>query len=134
MNTLSKETTLGRFFNEDPENYTKLRAQWSKMVNSELKDTLTFADHVFYLIFIGKNWQKAVTLPTNKNKLENHYKPKIKELEEQVEGTFSKLRLENNIIEKFDGTVTRSMIQNAIKLATFSMTEDPYTDLTDVAE
>ena len=54
MNTLSKEFTLGTFFGEDPENYTKLRKQWSKMVNSGVE--LTMAHHILYLILIGKNW------------------------------------------------------------------------------
>ena len=92
MNTLSKEITLGRFFGEDAENYVKLRAQWSKMVNDKNCE-LTLAHHILYLILIGKNWQKAVTLPTNKNKLANNYKPRIVEVEEYWNGNFTKQRI-----------------------------------------
>jgi len=128
MNTLSKEFTLGTFFNEDPENYVKLRKQWSKMVNSDTKDQLTMAHHIIYLILIGKNWKKAVTLPTNKNKVANHYKPHIDEVKERWGGTFTK----QNILRSFEGTVTSEMYDNAGKVTDFNMSEDAYKDLTNV--
>lgn len=122
MNTLSKEFTLGNFFGEDPENYVKLRKQWSKMMNSPVKNTLTMAHHILYLILIGKNWRKAVTLPTNKNKLENHYKPHIYDVIEQWGGRFIK----QNIISSFEGAVTDDMYEKAQKIADFSMGENAY--------
>ena len=124
MNTLSKTMTLGRFFQEDPENYTKLRAQWSKMVNSDLNVTLTMSHHILYLILIGKNWQKAVTLPTNKNKLENYYKPHIKDVEEYWDSTFRKA----NVLHSFAGLVTEEMYDNARKLTELDMAKEPYRD------
>ena len=131
MNTLSKEITLGRFFQEDPENYTKLRAQWSKMANDvNVKETLTMAHHILYLILIGKNWQKAVTLPTNKNKLENHYKPQILEVEERWNGTYTKA----NILRSFEGIVTEEMYNNARMLTDLNMSKEPYKDFVNVDE
>jgi len=128
MNTLSKEITLGRFFQEDPENYVKLRKQWSKMVNSKAKDTLTLADHIIYLILIGKNWQKAICLPTNKNKLENHYQPKIEWLANTIGGTWSGARIKKGVLEHFEGVVTEEAYDNAIKLTDLSMSKEPYRD------
>ena len=125
MNTLSKEFTLGKFYGEDPENYKKLRAQWSKMVNDKTtKHQLTMAHHILYLILIGKNWKKAVTFPTNKNKVENHYKPHIYDVIERWNGTFTK----QGIIFSFEGTVTSEMYDNAAKVAdfSFSVTNDAY--------
>jgi len=124
MNTLSKTMTLGRFFQEDPENYTKLRAQWSKMVNSDLNVTLTMSHHILYLILIGKNWQKAVTLPTNKNKLENYYKPQIQDVAEYWDRTFRKA----NVLQSFGGIVTEEMYDNARKLTELDMAKEPYRD------
>ena len=124
MNTLSKTTTLGMFFNEDPENYVKLRKQWSKMVNEGAE--LTMAHHILYLVLIGKNWKKAVTLPTNKNKIENHYKPHIDTVRESWYGFFTK----NGIIADFDGVVTEKMYDAAGKVTDFDMTKDAYKDLT----
>ena len=125
MNTLSKEFTLGTFFQEDPENYKKLRAQWSKMVNSDYNVTLTMAHHILYLILIGKNWKKAVTLPTNKNKVANHYKPHIENVIERWNGTFTK----QAIISSFEGTVTSEMYDNAGKTTDFDMSQDAYKDV-----
>jgi len=122
MNTLSKEITLGRFFQEDPENYTKLREQWRKMVKGGVE--LTLAHHILYLILIGKNWQKAVTLPTNKNKLENHYKPKIEDVRERWGSTFRK----QNVLESFGGTVTEEMYKNAWISTELDMAKEPYRD------
>ena len=128
MNTLSKQFTLGTFYNEDPEVYTKLRKQWSKMVNSDYNVTLTMAHHMLYLILIGKNWKKGVTLPTNKNKVANHYKPHIDEVKERWNGTFIK----QNIISAFDGIVTSEMYDKAAKVTDFDMTKDAYKDLENV--
>jgi heterodisulfide reductase subunit B len=125
MNTLSKEFTLGKFYQEDPENYKKLRAQWSKMVNSDYDVTLTMAHHILYLILIGKNWKKAVTLPTNKNKVANHYKPHIENVKERWNGTFTK----QGIISSFEGTVTSEMYDNAGKTTDFDMSQDAYKEL-----
>lgn len=122
MNTLSKEFTLGKFFGEDPENYTKLRKQWSKMVNSEKKNELTMAHHILYLILIGKNWKKAVNLPTNKNKLANGYKPHIVSVKEGWSYWF---RI-NKILADFEGTVTKDMYEKARKVTNFDMSEDAY--------
>lgn len=127
MKTLSKEITLGRFFNEDPENYRKLREQWSKMVNSEKRVTLTLADHVIYLALIGKNWQKAITLPTNKNKVENHYKPKIKSFAERWEYNIGWQR--NRVIEKFSGAITEEMYDALRALTDFDISKEPYKDI-----
>lgn len=127
MNTLSKEFTLGTFFGEDPENYVKLRKQWSKMMNSPVKNTLTMAHHILYLILIGKNWRKAVTLPTNKKKLENHYKPHIYKIIERWGGRFTK----QQIVSTFEGTVTEEMYDKAEKIADFSMGEDAYKSFED---
>jgi len=123
MNTLSKEMTLGMFFEEDAENYAKLRTQWSKMVNGK-KCELTLAHHVLYLILIGKNWKKAVTLPTNKNKLENHYKPRIIEVEESWNGKFTK----SSIISSFEGVITEKMYDNARKVTELDMSKEAYRD------
>ena len=122
MNTLSKEITLGRFFQEDPENYTKLRAHWALLVKEGMP--LTLAHHILYLILIGKNWQKAVTLPTNKNKLENYYKPHIKDVEEYWDSTFRKA----NVLHSFAGLVTEEMYDNARKLTELDMAKEPYRD------
>lgn len=128
MNTLSKSFTLGMFFGEDTDGYAKLRAQWSKMVNSDTKDELTMAHHILYLILIGKNWKKAVTLPTNKNKLANHYKPHIDEVKERWNGTFTK----SKILSSFEGVVTPEMYDAAGKVTDFDMSKDAYKDLTNV--
>jgi hypothetical protein len=122
MNTLSKEFTLGTFFGEDPENYAKLRKQWSKMVNSDAKKELTMAHHILYLILIGKNWKKSVTLPTSKNKLENGYKPHIIDVRERWNGTFTR----NSILSAFDDVVTDDMYDNAGKVTNLNMSEDAY--------
>jgi len=122
MNTLSKEITLGRFFQEDPENYTKLRAHWALLVKEGMP--LTLAHHILYLILIGKNWQKAVTLPTNKNKLENHYKPKIEDVKQYWGSTFRKA----NVLHSFAGLVTEEMYSNAWKITELDMAKEPYRD------
>lgn len=125
MNTLSKEITLGRFFGEDAENYVKLRTQWSKMVNDpNTKKQLTMAHHILYLILIGKNWQKAVTLPTNKNKLENHYKPHIEDVKDYWGSNFRK----TNVLQSFEGIVTEEMYSNAWKITELDMSKEPYRD------
>jgi hypothetical protein len=128
MNTLSKGFTLGMFFGEDTEGYTKLRAQWSKMVNSDTKDELTMAHHILYLILIGKNWKKAVTLPTNKNKIANNYKPHIVDVKERWNGTFTK----SKILSSFEGVVTPEMYEAAGKVTDLDMSKDAYKDLTNV--
>jgi hypothetical protein len=130
MNTLSKQFTLGTFYNEDPEVYTKLRKQWSKMVNSDYNVTLTMAHHILYLVLIGKNWKKAVTLPTNKNKVANHYRPHIELVKEQWDGYFAK----RNVISAFGGVVTEEMYDKARKVTDFDMTKDAYKDLENVDE
>ena len=122
MNTLSKEFTLGAFFGEDPENYKKLRAQWSKMVNSDYDVTLTMAHHILYLILRGKNWKKAVTLPTNKNKVANHYRPHIVDVKDRWNGTFTK----KNILSAFEGVVTEDMYDKAGKTTDLDMSKDAY--------
>ena len=124
MNTLSKEITLSRFYQEDPDKYAEIKTQWSKMVNSELNVTLTMSHHILYLILIGKNWQKAVTLPTNKNKLENHYKPKIEDVKQYWGSTFRKA----NVLHSFGGLVTEEMYDNARKLTELNMSKEPYRD------
>ena len=128
MDTLSKEFTLGTFFEEDPENYVKLRKQWSKMMNSDTKKELTMAHHILYLILIGKNWKKAVTLPTNKNKVENHYKPHIDEVREYGLGEYRADR----ILPVFEGTVTKKMYKNARATTDLDMTKDAYKDYENV--
>jgi len=124
MNTLSKEITLSRFYQEDPDKYAEIKTQWSKMVNSELNVTLTMSHHILYLILIGKNWQKAVTLPTNKNKLENHYKPKIEDVKQYWGSTFRKA----NVLHSFAGLVTEEMYSNAWKITELDMAKEPYRD------
>jgi hypothetical protein len=128
MNTLSKAFTLGTFYNEDPETYTKIREQWSKMVNSDAKKQLTMAHHIVYLILIGKNWKKAVTLPTNKNKLANSYKPHIDSVRESWNGTYIK----NDIIAAFGGVVTSEMYNKAIMVTDLDMSKDAYKDFENV--
>ena len=124
MNTLSKEFTLGMFFEEDPENYAKLRKQWSELVNSDAKNSLTMAHHILYLILIGRNWKKAVTLPTNKNKIDNHYKPHIEMVREWGLGTYQM----NRILSAFEGTVTKEMYEKARNCTDLDMSKDAYKD------
>jgi hypothetical protein len=131
MNTLSKEFTLGMFFGEDPENYKKLRKQWSLMVNSPRKHRLTMAHHILYLILIGKNWQKAVTLPTNKNKVENHYKPHIDAVKESWENRWFNV---DNFLSVFDGVVTKEMYQKAIAVTDLSVTKEAYKEIENVGK
>jgi hypothetical protein len=126
MNTLSKEFTLGTFFGEDPENYAKLRKQWSKMVNSETKKDLTMYHHILYLVLIGKNWKKAVTLPTNKNKIDNGYKPHIKSVAERWNSSYVSTYTRDMIQGDFDGLVTKEMYDKALKVTNLDMSKDAY--------
>jgi hypothetical protein len=128
MNTLSKQFTLGMFFDEDPEKYLALRKQWSKMMNSDARKELTMSHHILYLILIGKNWKKAVTLPTNKNKIENNYKPHIKEVKERWNRTYSL----DNFLSIFEGAVTKEMYQKAGTVTDFDMSKDAYKDFQNV--
>lgn len=69
VNTLNNTQTtqlLG-----DPNAHHALRHQWSALLNSERKHTLTSTHHLIYLALTGKDWRKAFTPVTNTRKLLN---------------------------------------------------------------
>jgi hypothetical protein len=116
VKTLSKSYTLGTFFDEDQENYFKLRKHWSNLVNSEENKKLTLGHHILYLILLGKDWTKAFTLPTNSNKVANNYKPKFYSFRESCNYNYYK----QNLIKMFDGVVSSEVIDRAFSVANFS--------------
>ena len=69
MNTLPR--AIAAQILNDSETYAALRAHWSGLIQSDRKHALTVAHHLLYLAFLGKDWRKAFTPPTNRRKLEN---------------------------------------------------------------
>jgi hypothetical protein len=57
MKTLNKKHTSQLF--TTPDGYALLKARWSKLVNDPDAKPLSGADHLWYLILRGKNYQKA---------------------------------------------------------------------------
>jgi len=70
LKTLNKDIT-SEFF-ESGEHYTVLESRWRELMNDrELRKTLTCRHHLLYAMLRGKNWHKALTVPTNATKLAN---------------------------------------------------------------
>jgi hypothetical protein len=57
--TLGKAVTATFF--KTPEDYMRLKQAWSKKMIA--KEELSFEHHICYLMLMGKDWTKAVTLP-----------------------------------------------------------------------
>jgi hypothetical protein len=69
MNTLSRAITA-QFF-PDSNSYNALRKHWSDLISSKHGHELKAMHHLLYLAFIGRDWRKGFTPPTNQRKLEN---------------------------------------------------------------
>jgi len=108
-NTLSKQYTA-KFFATELD-YLAFRKKWSELVNSDSKPNQAVY-HFAYLVFCGKDWRKAFTHPTNKNKLENGYKPAIY----KTIMAFNKDYVMKQVLEAFDGLITQEMVAEARKL------------------
>ena len=106
MNTLPR--AIAAQILNDSETYAALRAHWSGLIQSDRKHDLTVAHHLLYLAFLGKDWRKAFTPPTNRRKLENG----------AFEGwvLFRALRAIHSVVASpellapFDGIVTPEMV------------------------
>jgi hypothetical protein len=119
MNTLSKQYT-SKFF-ASQEDYDAFRARWGKLVNSDKKNSLTATHHLIYLVLCGKNWQKAFSLPTNKNKLENGYTPEIRKAMGQFRSTY----LENWVLAPFYDAETDSAVSHEAMVEARKLVIDP---------
>jgi hypothetical protein len=112
MNTLPRAITA-QFFT-DPQSYTALRQQWSRLVNSDRKHELSATHHLIYLASCGKDWRKGFTPITNPRKLANggYY----------TWGLFHALavlhysRTDVHLLAPFEGTVTPEMLQDIRRL------------------
>ena len=94
--------------------YSLLRKQWSRLINSECKHSLSAAHHLLYLALLGKDWRKRFTPPTNRRKLEN--------------GAFSGWKLfkalyllhstynEAQLLAPFEGLITSEMLAKVRRL------------------
>jgi hypothetical protein len=127
MNTLSKNFTLGTFFEESPERYLELRHRWSEAMRSDDKKTLSFEHHILYLILIGKNWTKSVTEATNQKKLDNGYKSPFIRLAETTGYSYMLRHLVSHKI--FNGIITDEVAKKAFYTANILSPENPYKDL-----
>jgi len=61
---------------------------------------------------------------SNKNKLENHYKPHIEDVKDYWGSNFRK----TNVLQSFKGIVTEEMYDNAWKITELDMSKEPYRD------
>jgi len=112
MNTLSKQITGTYFFNEDEDNYNKLRKIWHDLVNDkEKKHLLTHYEHIIYLVLLGKDWRKAISISTKPIRLENGYIPKYHQLFASRE--ISQYRFDKYIKPLFGDLFTIEQIKNA---------------------
>ena len=113
MNTLSKAITGTYFFNEDEENYKKLRKTWSELVNDEeKKHLLTHYEHIIYLVLLGKDWRKAVNISTKPIRLENGYTPKYTQT---YLGHLSEYYFNTHLVPLFGKLFTFQQFKNAEK-------------------
>ena len=70
MKTLNRRITT-EFF-QDAGGYDALVRRWSALMRDrEQRKRLTCAHHLLYCILRGRNWQAALTPPTNRRKLDN---------------------------------------------------------------
>ena len=69
MNTLSRHLTASIV--ADAAAYAALRRQWSAVVNSQQRATLTPAHYLLYLALLGRDWRAAFTPITNRRRLDN---------------------------------------------------------------
>ena len=67
MNTLGKSITC-RFFKTQA-GYSELKTRWSATVASG--EQLSAADHLLYLVLLGKDWRKGFMPASNAVKVEN---------------------------------------------------------------
>jgi hypothetical protein len=76
MNTLNR-TITSTFFKSE-EDYNKLMAHWSQLMqNNEARKCLRAEHHILYLVLRGKDWRKGFTLATNPIKLANGMAPDL---------------------------------------------------------
>lgn len=59
------------------EDYLALRKHWAALVNSDRKHEMKAVHYLIYMILLGRDWRKAFTFPTNKNKVNNGYTPAL---------------------------------------------------------
>ena len=107
MNTLSRAITARIF--PDTDSYNALRAHWSGLINSERKHELTAAHYLLYLALRGKDWRKAFTPITSRNKLENGGFEGWAMF--SALGTLHWQTKEEDLLAPFDGLVTSQMLQ-----------------------
>jgi hypothetical protein len=118
MNTLPKSITATFF--KTAEDYTTLKAHWSKLVNSPRKKELGPEHHLLYSALLGRDWRKGFTPITNKNKLANGMRP-LMGVEKALGGIDWPLKLSTPkyfdlLVAPFDGLVTREMVVEVDKL------------------
>lgn len=107
MNTLSRAITTRIF--PDTDSYNALRTHWSGLVNSERKRELTAAHYLLYLALRGKDWRKAFTPITSRNKLENGGFEGWAMF--NALGTLHWQTKEEELLAPFDGLVTSEMLK-----------------------
>ena len=106
MNTNTLSITYTSNFFESEEDYRQFCQKWSEMMNSDKKNDLKAVHHLLCLALRGKDWRKAFTLPTNRNKLENGYQPAVLKAFQTLNSSYR----EDVVLDRFDGLVTKPML------------------------
>jgi hypothetical protein len=128
MNTLSRTYTANFF--KTQEDYTRLKAHWSKLVSSPRRKDLGPEHHLLYSALLGRDWRKGFTPVTNKNKLDNGMRPHLG-MEKALQGIHWPLGLTrtqyfDKLVAPFDGLVTKGMVEAVDKLLpNYYNLEDP---------
>jgi hypothetical protein len=122
MNTLSKYYTANFFASQDE--FVALRKHWSALVNSDRKHELKAVHHLLYLVLTGKDWRKAFSFPTNKNKLNNGYIPEVYNALDLLSSTYSSA----SVLRPFDGLVTPEMLDEVRKVISHAAYTRPLWD------
>ena len=120
MNTLSRQLTA-RFFSSSTTDYLAFRRHWSKLVNSERKHELKAVHHLLYLVLSGKDWRKAFIFPTNANKMNNGYTPKLYRALQQLGSPYR----EQYVLQPFEGLVSVEVVVEARKFLSHVLLSAP---------
>ena len=104
------------------EHYLAFRAAWAKAVNQK-DNNITGTHHMLYNILRGRAFDKGFTPITRKTKLENGYR-----INHGVYLAAQNLRYPHYLLNVFDGTVTKEMLDKLLMPEVKSMDSDygPY--------
>jgi hypothetical protein len=65
---MKRNKEITRKFFKDDDGYLKMRKKWKELLDK--KEKLQFKDHIRYLMVLGKDYRKAISPITNKNKID----------------------------------------------------------------